>query len=533
MIPSYEPIATTSTPPEDVNGFAADTTDGDVESAFVAADVTIDQTYTTPLEHNNPMEPHACIAIWEDDAKGGRACVTLYDSTQGVHVVRETLAPMFGLELEQMRVVAPHVGGGFGSKGSPHAHNVLAILAARRTAGRPVKFALTRQQMFAIVGYRTSTIQHLRLGANTHGLLTAMSHDVIEQTSKIKEYAEQTAVATRIMYATPNRSTSHRVAALDVAVPFWMRAPPGETPGMYAVEVAMDELAVACGLDPIELRVRNEPEVDPESGKPWSGRNLIDCMYAGAERFGWKDRSRRDGRRPVRGGLSPDGNWMVGTGMAAATYPAMTNPPGSKARIVFGADRIYTVQIGAADIGTGTWTALTQIAADALECHIEEVRLQIGDTTFPFATVAGGSAGISSWGLYYRRGCPSVPRGTQRHSPLLAWRRQLRRRRIRTRTFTPCIHSVLISWKRAYIARPARSGSPPDARCILDRTCNQCKNASLTAHWRNDDGIVDGFARGKLPGQQVRPRDDSRLGELPHQHKRGCARHRGLLARRD
>lgn len=382
--------------PEDVNGFATDTTDGDVESAFVAADVTIDQTYTTPLEHNNPMEPHACIAIWEDDAEGGRACVTLYDSTQGVHVVRETLAPMFGLELEQMRVVAPHVGGGFGSKGSPHAHNVLAILAARRTAGRPVKFALTRQQMFAIVGYRTSTIQHLRLGANSHGLLTAMSHDVIEQTSKIKECAEQTAVATRIMYATPNRSTSHRVAALDVAVPFWMRAP-GETPGMYAVEVAMDELAVACGLDPIELRVRNEPEVDPESGKPWSGRNLIDCMYAGAERFGWKVRSRRDGRRPVRGGLSPDGNWMVGTGMAAATYPAMTNP-GSKARIVFGADRIYTVQIGAADIGTGTWTALTQIAADALECHIEEVRLQIGDTTFPFATVAGGSAGISSWG---------------------------------------------------------------------------------------------------------------------------------------
>lgn len=375
--------------PEDVNGFATDTTAGDVESAFADAEVTIDQTYTTPLEHNNPMEPHACIAIWEDDAKDGRPCVTLYDSTQGVHVVRETLAPMFGLELDQMRVVAPHVGGGFGSKGSPHAHNVLAILAARRTAGRPVKFALTRQQMFAIVGYRTSTIQRIRLGANTHGRLTAMSHDVIEQTSKVKEYAEQTAVATRIMYATPNRSTSHRVAALDVAVPFWMRAP-GESPGMYAVEVAMDELAVALGLDPIELRVRNEPEVDPESGKPWSGRHLIECMREGAERFGWENRSRRGGR-------SLDGDWMVGTGMAAATYPAMTNP-GSKARIVFGTDRIYTVQIGAADIGTGTWTALTQIAADALGCRLEEVRLEIGDTKLPFATVAGGSAGISSWG---------------------------------------------------------------------------------------------------------------------------------------
>ena len=284
-----------------------------------------------------------------------------------------------------------------------------------------------------------------------------MSHDVIEQTSKIKEYAEQTAVATRIMYATPNRSTSHRVAALDVAVPFWMRAP-GETPGMYAVEVAMDELAVACGLDPIELRVRNEPEVDPESGKPWSGRNLIDCMYAGAERFGWKDWSRRDGRRPVRGGLSPDGNWMVGTGMAAATYPAMTNP-GSKARIVFGADRIYTVQIGAADIGTGTWTALTQIAADALECHIEEVRLQIGDTTFPFATVAVAPP-VSRRGALLSSRLPVSSARNTAPLPLPAWRRQLRRRRIRKRTFTPCIHSVLISWKRAYIARPARSGSP-------------------------------------------------------------------------
>ncbi|WP_092802919.1 xanthine dehydrogenase family protein molybdopterin-binding subunit [Rhodococcus globerulus] len=375
--------------PEEVNGFPTDTSDGDVESAFAGAEIRIDQTYTTPLEHNNPMEPHACVAVWEEDAKDRRASVTLYDSTQGVHVVRETLAPMFGLDKEQMRVVAPHVGGGFGSKGSPHAHNVLAILAARRTEGRPVKFALTRQQMFSIVGYRTPTIQHIRLGADSRGRLTAISHDVVEQTSKIKEYAEQTAVSTRIMYAAPNRSTTHRLAALDVAVPFWMRAP-GETPGMYAGEVAMDELAVACGLDPIELRVRNEPGVDPDSGKPWSGRHLIKCMREGAERFGWAEK-RRDG------GRHRDGDWWIGTGMAAATYPAMSNP-GSSARITFGPKLIYVVDIGAADIGTGTWTALTQIAADALGCPIDSVQLEIGDTAFPFATVAGGSAGISSWG---------------------------------------------------------------------------------------------------------------------------------------
>ncbi|MCP2319227.1 xanthine dehydrogenase, molybdenum binding subunit apoprotein (EC 1.17.1.4) [Nocardia amikacinitolerans] len=365
----------------------ADTDEGDVDAAMAAAAVTVDQTYTTPIEHNNPMEPHACIAVWDETS--GRPRVTLYDSTQGVHAVRKTLAPLFGLEPEQARVIAPHVGGGFGAKGAPHAHNVLAIMAARRSRGRPVKLAVTRQQMFALVGYRTPTIQRIRLGADRDGTLTALSHEVVELTSAVKEFAEQTALVSRMMYAAPNRRTSHRLAPLDVPVPFWMRAP-GECPGMFAAEVAMDELAAACGIDPIELRLRNEPDVEPASGNPWSGRHLIECLRTGAERFGWAERDPAPRSRR-------QGDWLLGTGVAAATYPA-SSMPGNVARIVYCSDGRYTVQIGAADLGTGTWTALTQIAADALGCDTATVDLQIGDTDLPAASVAGGSSGISSWG---------------------------------------------------------------------------------------------------------------------------------------
>ncbi len=371
--------------PEQVNPtFPTDTNEGDADAALAAAEVSIDQTYTTPMEHNNPMEPHTTVAIWADGA------LTLYDSTQGAHSVRRTLAAVLGLNPEHIRVIAPHVGGGFGSKGAPHAHNVLAALAAKQVAGRPVKFALTRQQMFSLAGYRTPTIQRIRLGADHQDHLTAIIHDVVEQTSRIKEFAEQTAVPTRVMYAAPNRRTTHRLAALDVPVPSWMRAP-GETPGMFAAEVAMDELAVACGLDPIELRIRNEPATDPESGKPWSGRNLVGCLKEGARRFEW-------GRRDPTPATRRRNGWLVGTGVASATYPYYAMP-GSAASIEHGPSGGYVVRIGAVDIGTGTWTALTQIAADALNCPVEAIRLEIGDTELPMATVEGGSSGISSWGL--------------------------------------------------------------------------------------------------------------------------------------
>lgn len=370
--------------PEQVNpDYAAVTSQGDVEAALREAVVVIDNTYTTPHEHNSPMEPHACITLWDNDE------LTMWDSTQGVHAARKEIATAFGLDPEKVRVIAKNVGGGFGSKGAPHSHNVLAVMAAQRLPGRHVKLALTRQQMFDMVGYRTPTIQHLRLGALPDGSLTAISHDVVEQTATVKEYAEQTATPTRMMYAAPNRKTSHRLAPLDVPVPFWMRAP-GECPGMFALEVAMDELAVACDIDPIELRIRNEPPVDPETGSPWSNRRLIECLQTGAERFGWAGRDPKPGNRC-------QGEWLIGSGVASAVYPAMVMP-GNAARIEHAAPGRFVVQIGAVDIGTGAWTALSQIAADALGVELDAIELQIGDTALPSASVSGGSSGISSWG---------------------------------------------------------------------------------------------------------------------------------------
>ncbi|MHB8815855.1 MAG: xanthine dehydrogenase family protein molybdopterin-binding subunit [Steroidobacteraceae bacterium] len=370
--------------PKAVNpDYPTDTDEGDAEAAFEASEVKVDSTYTTPMEHNSPMEPHTTVALWEPPK------LTLYDSTQSVHSVRSTVAKTLGLEVDQVRVVCPYVGGGFGSKGETHAHDILAALGALRAPGRAVKFALTRQQMFCLAGYRTPTIQRFRLGATRDGRLTSIIHDVVELTARFREFAEQTAVPTRLMYASPNRRTRHRLAALDLPKPSWMRAP-GETPGMFAGEVAMDELAVACGLDPIELRVRNEPEREPQSGRPWGNRHLVECLREGARRFGWS------GRDPAPRKQS-QGNWLIGTGVASSTYPRYVLM-GSRAAIRLGEDGRYVVRIGAADLGTGTWTALTQIAADALECAPEAVRLEVGDTDLPNATVAGGSSGISSWG---------------------------------------------------------------------------------------------------------------------------------------
>ena len=370
--------------PDEVNaGAETDTDQGDVDAAFARASVTVAETYRTPHEHNNPMEPHAVSAVWRDDR------LTLYDSTQAVHGVAATLAPMLGIDQHHIRVVAPYVGGGFGSKGLPHSPEMAAALAAIAADGRPVKLAVTRQQMFALTGYRTQTVSYVRLGAGPDGRITALEHAATSQSSAIKEFAEQTATASRMMYAGEHRRTSHRVAALDVAVPSWMRAP-GEMPGMFALEVAMDELAVAAGIDPIDLRERNEPDIDPETGNPFNNRRLVECLHRGAERFGWAGRDSLPRSQE-------DGEWWVGTGVASATYPALWMP-GNAARVAALGDGRYAVSIGAVDIGTGARTALTQISADALGVPCASIDLAIGDTDLPVATVAGGSAGTSSWG---------------------------------------------------------------------------------------------------------------------------------------
>jgi xanthine dehydrogenase YagR molybdenum-binding subunit len=374
--------------PDKVNpSFPTDTAQGDAEKAFEQAEIRVDETYATAPVHNNAMEPHATFAVWE----GGH--LTLHDSIQGTYGARRTIAQVFELEPEQVRVVAQHVGGGFGSKGTPRPQSVLAAIAAK-VVDRPVKVALTRQQMFASVGYRTPTIQRVRLGATRDGRLTAIAHDAYEQTSTVREFAEQTCTPTRMMYAAPDRLTRHRLVALDVPTPSWMRAP-GECPGMFALESAIDELAVATGLDPIELRIRNEPELDPEKGIPFSSRNLVACLREGAERFGWAQRAART-----------DGRWLIGGGVAASTYPAYRSP--SKATARSEPDGSYTVEIAATDIGTGARTVLTQIAADALGVGPEHVDVRIGDSDFGVAAVAGGSMGTASWGTAVVRACEAL-----------------------------------------------------------------------------------------------------------------------------
>ncbi|WP_432036170.1 xanthine dehydrogenase family protein molybdopterin-binding subunit [Streptomyces cucumeris] len=371
-----------SAPGDLQDGSPADSLLGDADAALDSAPVRLDATYTTPMYHNNPMEPHTAVVSWDDGA------LTVYCSTQGSSFSQMLIAGVLGLPPERVRVISPHVGGGFGAKVYPHSYAVLAAMAAR-TVRRPVKFALTRQQMFALVGYRPASIQRIRLAADGDGRLTAIAHEVAEQTARAKGYADQVAVCTRLMYTAPHRRTTHRLAPLDIPVPTIMRAP-GEGQGMFALESAMDEMALACGMDPVEFRIRNEPEVHPESGLPFSSRHLVACLREGARRAGWE---RRDPAPRAR----RDGRWLLGSGVAASTYPS-PRLPGSSATIRVTPDGHHRVLIAAADLGTGTWTTLTQIAADALGVPVEQVEVRIGDTALPPASVAGFSSGISSWG---------------------------------------------------------------------------------------------------------------------------------------
>ncbi|MGW1818403.1 xanthine dehydrogenase family protein molybdopterin-binding subunit [Streptomyces sp. NPDC002125] len=354
---------------------------GDAGRAFDAAPVRIDATYTLRGLHNHPMEPHASTARWADGH------LTVHDSSQGADAVREGLAQALGLDRDRITVVSEHVGGGFGSKGTPRPQAVLASMAARHT-GRTVQLALPRRYMAAIVGHRAPTVQRVRLGADRDGVLSSVSHEIVTHTSRIKEFVEQAAVPARVMYASPHSRTEHRVTALDVPSPSWMRAP-GEASGMYALESAMDELASALGIDPVELRLRNEPSAEPDSGRPFSSRNLAACLSEGARRFGWYDRD----PQPA---TVQDGPWLLGTGVASATYPVLLSK--SAASVHAAPDGTFRVAVDATDIGTGARTVLAQIAASALGVPQEDVRIDIGSSDLPTGSVAGGSSGTASWG---------------------------------------------------------------------------------------------------------------------------------------
>ncbi|MGV9881530.1 xanthine dehydrogenase family protein molybdopterin-binding subunit [Streptomyces sp. NPDC003006] len=353
---------------------------GDLEAELAASTHLVDAEYTTPEEHHSPMEPHAATARWE----GGR--LDIVDSNQGSTWIADELSKLFSLDPASVRVRSEHVGGAFGSKGL-RVPQVLAAMAAT-VLHRPVRVVLSRRQMFSLVGYRSPTTQRVRLGAEPDGRLRALDHQGQNLTSTVHEFIEPSAGYGRPMYDADAHHTVNRVVRLDVPTPTWMRAP-GEAPGSFALESALDELAEKCGMDPIALRARNEPEVGPVSGLPFASRNLTACFEEGARRFGWADRDPRPR-------LRREGRWLLGTGTAAATFPVLVGP--ATAAVTARADGTFTVRITAADVGTGARTALTLIAADALEVAPERVQVRIADSDFGPAMIAGGSMGTRSWG---------------------------------------------------------------------------------------------------------------------------------------
>ncbi|MFB6549582.1 xanthine dehydrogenase family protein molybdopterin-binding subunit [Streptomyces sp. NPDC056405] len=386
--------------PESANGgFPAVTEHGDPDGAFASSATRVDVEYRIPPLHNHPMEPHTSTAQWDGDR------LTVHSSSQGTSAVRTELARMFEMPEDRITVLAEHVGGGFGSKGTPRPDVVLAAMAARET-GRPVTVALPRRYLPAVVGHRAPILHRLRLGADAGGRFTSLVHEVTTHTSRVKEFVEQAAVPARVMYAAPALRTLHRVARLDVPTPSWMRAP-GECPGMYALESAVDELAVELGMDPVELRICNEPETEPDSGKPFSSRHLMECLREGARRFGWEGRDPRPGSRST-------GPLLVGSGVAAATYPVLVSPCAASARALPGGG--FLVRVNATDIGTGARTVCAQVAADALGVPLDRVSIEVADSDIGFAPMAGGSSGTASWGWAVHEACVRLTGRLAEHS---------------------------------------------------------------------------------------------------------------------
>ncbi|MDH1265231.1 xanthine dehydrogenase family protein molybdopterin-binding subunit [Pseudomonas sp. GD03944] len=372
-------------------GMQTDSAVGNFDAAFDSAPVRFDGHYQTPYQSHNPMEPHASIAVWQGDD------LTLYTSAQTLANVRAGMANTLRIAQERIRVVSPYIGGGFGAKLIIHADAVLAALAAR-VLKRPVSVALTRQQMYANAGHRTAMQHQVRLGADTSGKLTAIGYDVWSATSRFEEFCEQTAVFARSLYAAPNRLTRHRLVPVDLNRGEWMRSP-GEAPGMLAFESAMDELADRLHMDPIELRIRNEPDLDPERGVPFATRNLLACMKTGAERFGWERRDPTPGRVRV-------GRQLIGMGMAAAIRPNYLGL--SRAQVSIGATGRVQVRLDMTDIGTGTYTILTQVAAQSLGVPLSAVQVQLGDSRFPQTAGSGGSWGAASAGSAVDAACQAL-----------------------------------------------------------------------------------------------------------------------------
>ena len=373
--------------PED----AADKSRGDADGAFARAAVKIDARYEMARENHNPMEPHATVAAWNGDR------LTLWSKSQFVVNEQGEIAAVFGIPAENVQVICPFVGGAFGTSLRTWPHVTLAAIAARQV-NRPVKLVLTRKQMSFTTGHRPRTVQRIALGATSDGRLTSLIHEGTGETSRYEQFVEALTANSGFMYSCPNMSSRYRLTPLDTGTPTYMRGP-GEASGVFALECAVDELAYALGMDPIELRRRNEPEIDEGENKPFSSRSLMKCCDLGAERFGW---SRRDPRpRSMR-----DGRLLIGMGVASATYPAGHAPASALARLL--PDGVAEVEVAASDMGPGTYTSMTQVAADSLGLPVEQVRFSLGRSEFPPAPPHGGSWTMASVGSAVRAACMAV-----------------------------------------------------------------------------------------------------------------------------
>ena len=350
---------------------------GDVEAALAEAEVRLDLDYRFAANHHNPIEPSATTAVWDEHR------LTIYDSTQGIRASQLTAAQLLGIPLSDLRVVTHFVGGGFGSKAMTWPHVTLAAMAAR-VVGRPVRLVLTRPQMFTSTGQREEQEQTLALGATRDGRLTALRHHKLSITSPFDDWAEPATGVSSQLYACPNYEGVHHLVHGNTMTPTFTRGP-GEAVGVFVLESAMDELAYALGVDPVQLRLRNHAATDP-NGNPWSSDGLEECLRVGAERFGW---ARRDPAPRAR----RDGDWLIGSGMASAAYPVPLFMPVQRARARIYGDGGAVVQTGTQEFGTGVLTAMAQVGADALGVELESMRFQAGDTDLPNTSAAVGSAG--------------------------------------------------------------------------------------------------------------------------------------------
>ncbi|WP_327723161.1 xanthine dehydrogenase family protein molybdopterin-binding subunit [Streptomyces europaeiscabiei] len=364
---------------------------GDADRALDSAPVRLESAYRTARNHHNPMEPAGIVAHWDGDR------LTVWEKTQYVQGAVFTLSGEFGIPPGNIRVISPFVGGAFGNAARTWVHSVIAAMAAREVK-RPVKLVLTRRQMYFTVGFRPAYEYGLRLGAERGGRLTASTHDVRAESSRYETYSESVLVPGRMLYSTPNVRQAYDHVPLDVSTPWFMRGP-GYASGAYPVESAMDELAHELGVDPIELRLRNEPADDESSGLPFSTRRLRECYRTGAREFGWH-------RRNPKPRSTRDGDWLIGMGVAAGVYDTARSQ--AQASVRLDADGTALVQSSTSDMGPGTATSMSQVAADALGLTMRQVTFRLGDSLMPPAPVHAGSMTMASVGSAVQDGCDKL-----------------------------------------------------------------------------------------------------------------------------